>query len=438
MNAMLKTWSLMLVRRRGHLSEALAIIAFAVSSGMLATVLGGIGWFGRTISAGDIQDTPDSFLFFCSVIAGAMLVPAAVGLGASAARLSLARRDHELAVMRLVGATRGQVSVLTVLDTGVQALVGAVIGIILHLVTLPLVALLSFNGEQLSVGGLLLPWWGYPLLVIGFVVLAVVSASISLIGVATSPLGVARRSRDMRMSLARVVMWVVIFVVFIVASRLSYQDMGLAIAVMVTLFVLAISSVNLLGPYLVWIVARIVGAVARGPVLLVAARRLADDPRSGWRTVGGISFALIVAAITAYIGAVAPSGPDEVMAHDVRTGGYLTLGMATVLAAVSTGVTQAAKVLDSRTQYRAMHISGADLNHLHRARTLETAIPLVLSAVVAAVSSVLLLAPVAGGNAGQALMTAGGYLIAVVASFALVLCAVAAARPLIRAVALHD
>ena len=91
----------LLLRRRGALADVLPIIAFAAATAIIATVLGGAAaFFGRSAAA-PVTMTGESsimpFLSFCAFIASALLVPSAVGLGGSAARLSLARREQDLA-----------------------------------------------------------------------------------------------------------------------------------------------------------------------------------------------------------------------------------------------------------------------------------------------------------------------------------------------------
>src|SRR5690625_4060278 len=153
------------------------------------------------------EDAVIGFLVICAAVASALLLPSAIGFGGSAARLSLVRRERDLAAMRLVGGTTGQVGGIAVLDVAAQALLGAIAGIALHLAATPLLTHLDFGITAFTVGELLLPWWAYPLIVLGIALLAVGSAAISLTGVVLSPLGVARDSRTIRMSVMRVVAW---------------------------------------------------------------------------------------------------------------------------------------------------------------------------------------------------------------------------------------
>lgn len=430
----------LLLRRRGSLSEVLAVVAFAASAAILATVLGGVLAFaGR--AQDPAQSGPDDIaplLMICALVAAALLVPTAMTLGASAAKLSLARRERDLAAIRLVGGTTGQVAGIAVLDVVIQALLGAVIGIVVHVAWTPLLTALDFSMAPFAIGELLLPWWAYPLLVLGFVGLAAFSASLALIGVVVSPLGVARDSRTVRVSLLRAAVWVLLLVGFVVATRIGYADEGVAVAVIVVFMMIVVAGVNIIGPLVVWLAARLIAALAPWPSWLVAARRLAADPRSGWRSVSGITFGLVVAGMLTLMSLFTDPGEDPstaAISGALLTGGYLTLGIAALLAAVSTGVTQASRVIDQARTYRSQHIGGADIAQLHRARIVEVVIPVLLSSVVATISTLVLLTPALGGLAGS-IAPVIQYVVSGLAAYVLVALAVAVSAPLVRRVAL--
>ena len=434
--------ALLLLRRSGTSSGLLAILAFAASGASLSTVLGGIRAFSERAGGSDgfagprgpsIDGQLAPLLLVFALIAGVLLVPSAASLGASAARLSLSRRERDLAKVRLVGGTTAQVVGIALLDVLVQGAIGTVVGIIVHLGAAPLLTALDFGVRRFSVSELLLPWWAYPLLVAGVLLLAVTSAVLGLIGIAITPLGVSRGSRRVRVSLVRLLLWGAILVAFVVVSQVNFPDKGLAIAIMVVLMGLVLAGLNLIGPLVVWLTARAVAALAPSAALLVGARRLAVDPRAGWRSVSGISFGLVAAGMLTLISVFARTSRDPVemaLGNAMMTGGYLTLGIAALLAAVSTGVTQAARVLDQAGTYRAQHVGGAEIGQLHRARIAEVAIPTILSSIIASVTVLVLLIPAASAaTASWAPLLL--YIVATLAAYALVVAAVAASGPLV-------
>lgn len=440
----------LVLRRRGGIATALPIIGFTASTGILATVLGGLGAFASRAAASPVGDGPPtaeasnaSFLMTCAIVATVLLVPSAMGLGSAAAKLSLSRRERDLAAVRLVGGTTAQVGALAVADVLAQALVGSLLGLLAHLAVTPALTALDFGMTPFTFGELLMPLWAYPVLVIAATLLAGISAGIGLAGVAISPLGVARDSRIVRMSVVRLIVWAALIVLFIAAFQILPQvvggipnGIGVLIAVLAILMALVLGSVNIVGPFVVWVVARIIAAIAPGPALLVGARRLAADPRAGWRAVSGITFGLVIAGfltLTSMFGNMDETPAERALSTALHTGGLLTLGIAAVLAAVSTGVTQTARVLDQARVYRSQHVAGATVSALQRARIAEIAIPLALAAIVAGLSAAGLLAPVMSG--GFAVGAVVQYIGSALGALGLVALSVVVSAPLVGRVA---
>ena len=448
MNALLASAPLLL-RRRGALADILPVIAFAAATAITATVLGGAAAFvGRMPEGSGIgmsaEESLMPFLVTCAFTASVLLIPSAVGLGGSAARLSLASREKDLATTRLIGGTSAQVGAVAVLDVAAQALVGAFIGVGLHLAVTPALTHLDFGITPFTVADLLMPVWAYPLVALGMVLLAAGSAGVSLTGVVLSPLGVARDSRVVRMSVVRVVLWALLILGFFVFMQIGgtllgqFAD-GMALLAVMAVFVgLIVAGMNVVGPFIVWIVARALAKSAPLPSVMVGARRLAADPRAGWRSVSGITFALVIAGFLTIIALLARgTDPEEaMMATAMSTGGILTLGIAAVLAAVSTGVTQTARVIDQAPVLRSQHIAGAEVAQLHRARIAEILVPVVLSSLLATLTALLVILAVFGG-APQDPQVAVQYGISVLAAYALVIAAVLVASPLVKRFALR-
>ncbi|MGP5050293.1 FtsX-like permease family protein [Brachybacterium alimentarium] len=442
MSALLQSAPLLL-RRRGALADILPVIAFTAATAITATVVGGAAAFVGRLPEGSTPMTGEAsimgFLVLCAITASVLLVPSAIGLGGSAARLSLARREKDLATMRLVGGTSGQVGSLAVLDVVGQSLLGAVLGLGAHVAVTPALTGLDFGITPFTVADLLMPWWAYLVLVVALVLIAAGSAAVALTGVVLSPLGVARDSRVVRMSVIRVVLWVVLIIGFVgfmqVGTTLMGQSGGggAAIAVMVLFIAAIVAGLNVVGPFIVWVTALLLARTAPIPSLMVGARRLAGDPRAGWRAVSGITFALVIAGFLTMIAALGTGeNPDEIMMNTaMSTGGLLTLGIAAVLAAVSTGVTQTARVIDQAPRLRAQHIAGAEVGQLHRARLAEIAVPVGLSSILATGTALLVISTVIGGAPKDATMLVQ-YLASVVAAYAVVIAAVLVGTPLVK------
>ncbi|MDF2807597.1 MAG: hypothetical protein K0S43_2543, partial [Cellulosimicrobium sp.] len=384
-------------------------------------------------------------------VASLLLLIPRVTLGAAAARLAVARRDARLAALRLAGATTGQVTTLTALDAAAQAVIGALVGLLGYGALLPLVAQLRFQGRTFDLGEL---WVGIPALlgaVVLVVAVALVSALVSLRRVAITPLGVAARVtppglkavRLLSMGVAFVALIVAtnlsfgsVFVALIVATNLSFGSVAVVLTVLTVILLVGFATVNVVGPFVIWLVGKMTaGSALRVPTLL-AGRRIVDNPKTAWRSVGGVALATFIAGLTSIFALLDPglgADPDEVQyLTDMKTGGFLTLAIAGVLAAVSTGVMQAGRVIDQRNEYRTLVLSGTDLRTLDQARFRETLVPLVVSVGVSTFAALLFMVPVIGLNAFANVEVVVQFLLCVAAASALVLAGAGASRFVVR------
>lgn len=435
------TWSLWrLLRRRGasstdpqRLTTTLAVIAFAVATAMLLVVLGGVGAFVDRAAAPGADSDAQSYVVFAWVATGLLVVPLTT-LGAAAARLAVARRDARLAALRLAGASTGQVTGLTVLDATAQAVVGAALGVVGYLALLPLVAQLRFQGRTFELAEL---WTGVPIVLAalaGVVLVAVASSALSLRRVAITPLGVANRVQPPGLTWLRAAVAAVAVGAFAVVTT-GFGQVG--VGVIGVMLVVGFATLNLVGPFTVWVVGRVTAHRARTAATLLAGRRMIDDPKTAWRSVGGVALATFIAGLAsiASLFSSASSGatPEEaVFLGDIATGGYLTLAIAGLLAAVSTGVMQAGNVIAQRTEYRALSLAGTDLRVLDSARMRETFIPLVVTVGTSAGFALLFMLPVLGAGMLTQVSVVVQFVLSVLAATALVLLGAAASRAVVR------
>ncbi|MFJ2033467.1 FtsX-like permease family protein [Streptosporangium sp. NPDC087985] len=231
------------------------------------------------------------------LIASVLMVVPLLVFGGAAARLTVARRDQRLAALRLVGATPGQVVAMTVAEAAITAFGGALLGLVLYGVSAPLLTGVEISGGRWFLSDM---WPGVlPVLAVLVAVplLVGLSAVVGLRRVVVSPLGVARRETPPAMRAVRVVALLAILAV------VPTLGLGAGVGVVVAVLALAFLAVNLTGPWVVGVIGRIVARRARGPVRLLAGRRLMDDPRSAWRTVSGVAMTGFIAG---FIGLLSP------------------------------------------------------------------------------------------------------------------------------------
>ena len=232
-----------------------------------------------------------------SVVALAILAPVLIFI-ATATRLSAARREERFAAMRLVGATRRQVSLLAATESTVAAVLGVAAGFgIFFLLRIP-VAGIPFIGEPFFPSELTLSLPDILAVAIGVPVFAAVAARLALRRVHISPLGVARRAtpkppRAWRVvpllaGLAELGFWTIHGHPASIAGQVQ---------AFVSSFALIIVGLFIAGPWLTMAAARAMARWTSRPGTLIAACRLADDPRAAFRAVSGLVLALFITTV---------------------------------------------------------------------------------------------------------------------------------------------
>jgi len=235
-------------------------------------------------------------LILC-VVALAILAPVLIFI-ATATRLSAARREERFAAMRLAGATRRQVSLLAATESTAAAIAGVAIGFGVFLLLRIPVAGIPFIGTPFFPGELSLSLLDVLVVTIGVPVAAAVAARLALRRVRISPLGVARRAtpkppRAWRVvpllaGLAELGFW---------AAHGHPASISGQVDAFVSSFALIIVGLFIAGPWLTMAAAKAMARWTSRPGALIAARRLADDPRAAFRAVSGLVLALFITTV---------------------------------------------------------------------------------------------------------------------------------------------
>jgi hypothetical protein len=250
-----------------------------------------------------------------SVVALAILAPVLIFI-ATATRLSAARREERFAAMRLVGATRSQVSWLAATESTVAAVLGMAAGFgIFFGLRIP-VAGIPFIGAPFFPAELSLSPPDVLAVAIGVPVAAAVAALLALRRVRISPLGVARRATPPPPRAWRVLPLLAGFAElgFFALHGIPASSGGAAM-VFVPGFALIIVGLVLAGPWLTVAAARVMARRTSRPGTLIAARRLADDPRAAFRAVSGLVLALFITTV-----AVVTITTWDAQQHNTRVG----------------------------------------------------------------------------------------------------------------------
>jgi hypothetical protein len=231
-----------------------------------------------------------------SVVAGALIFPLLMFIG-TATRLAATRREQRFAAMRLVGATPRQVSVIAAVDATLSAVVGTALGFGLFFLFRTPIAAIPFTGAPFFPADLSLNSADVLLVAIGVPVAAAVAARFALRRVRISPLGVTRRVTLRPPRAYRLIPLAVGLgeLAYFVGRRpeTSIQQ----VEAFLPGFLVAMAGLVIAGPWLTMVGSRLVARHASRPAALIAVRRLADNPKAGFRAVSGLVLALFVTTV---------------------------------------------------------------------------------------------------------------------------------------------
>jgi hypothetical protein len=289
----------------GRTPAQLAHTADSVPVTSISTTVPGNPGSGQTeVNPRGLADTPPgagapakATDLILSVVALAILAPVLIFI-ATATRLSAARREERFAAMRLAGATRKQVSLLAATESAVAAILGVAAGFgIFFLLRIP-VAGIPFIGVPFFPSELSLSLLDILVVAIGVPVAAAVAARLALRRVRISPLGVTRRATPKPPRAWRVV-----------PLLAGLAELGFwtihghpasipgQVQAFMSSFAIIIVGLFIAGPWLTMAAARAMARWTSRPGTLIAARRLADDPRAAFRAVSGLVLALFITTV---------------------------------------------------------------------------------------------------------------------------------------------
>ncbi|MEV0491766.1 FtsX-like permease family protein [Streptomyces atratus] len=228
-----------------------------------------------------------------SVAGTALIFPVLILIG-TATRLAAARREQRFAAMRLVGATPRQISMISAVESTVAAVIGTAVGFGLFYLFRTQLAAVNLTRTPYFASDLTLGTSNVLLVSVAVPVGAAIAARIALRRVQVSPLGVTRRVTPRPPRVYRVIPLVAgIAELSYTIGRVPRSTNG-QIWVFVPGILLVLTGLVIAGPWLTMAGARVLARHTSRPALLVAGRRLADDPKAGFRAVSGLVLALCV------------------------------------------------------------------------------------------------------------------------------------------------
>jgi hypothetical protein len=269
----------------------------------------------RTIRVDAIQTSPRGlstsqfYQFGFALGAVALLVPMLVLIG-TATRMAAARREERYAAMRLVGAEQAQINLVASVDAVVGAVIGALAGIAVYAALRPFLPSLPLLGYRFFGTSITPTAWGYAGALLAVPAAAALTCLASLRRVRISPFGVTRRTTPQTPRFVRVLPLLAGLAVFMIPLLAAPSDQRRSPGLAVLALVLVMAGLMIAGPWLTMMSARLLAGWTRGGSGLLAARRLADNPRAAFRTVSGLVLAVMVGTALAALVPAAIASED--------------------------------------------------------------------------------------------------------------------------------
>jgi hypothetical protein len=233
------------------------------------------------------------------VVAGALIFPVLMFIG-TAARLSALRREQRFAAIRLVGATPRQISIISATESTASALIGTVCGFALFYAVRPGLAQIPFTMARFYPSDLSVNAVEIAAVALGVPLAAAIVARLALRRVQISPLGTSRRVTPRPPRAYRLVPMLVglAWLGHLVLQPASLPNTSVGqVAVFLPGFLVVMAGLVIAGPWLTMVGARALARRTSRLPTLIAARRLADNPKAGFRAVSGLILALFVTTV---------------------------------------------------------------------------------------------------------------------------------------------
>ena len=239
----------------------------------------------------------------------AVLVPALLLVGI-VTDLGAAQRAERFATLRLIGATPQQVARTAALEIGATTFVGALAGVALYLVMIPVAAQISLGSSRFYYSDLLRS-----------PVNAVLAVAVTTAGAAAvawwrtrradvGPLGGSRERSERRPRLISLAPVILGMAGLVSTPAVARQESALTIYLLPISFLCAMLGLLWAGPVLTWWVARGGRALARSAAQVIGFNRIARHPRAVFRAVAGVVIAVYAMTVFAVAITVAAGTRD--------------------------------------------------------------------------------------------------------------------------------
>lgn len=251
-------------------------------------------------TAEQLQGTTNIYKDAFGIAGLAILFPLLI-LVNTATRLSATRREERYAAMRLVGATPHQINAIASVDAIIGSLIGAVLGCVVFTLIRPAVADISFSGVKFFSNYVTPGVWAYVGMIILVPIVAAIASLISLRRIQISPLGVSRKTAPKKPKAWGLIVLAIGCVLFVARAHNANGNKEGGPGLLPIGFLLIMVGIVLSGSWLTMQISQVLARFSVSASSLLAARRLADNPKRVFRTVSGLVLAVFIGSVVAVL-----------------------------------------------------------------------------------------------------------------------------------------
>ncbi|MBK1784642.1 FtsX-like permease family protein [Prauserella cavernicola] len=223
-----------------------------------------------------------------------LLVPSLV-LVASSSRLIAARRERRLAALRLAGATPKQVISMVTAETAIAAVGGALLGAAVSPLLHMLATYVPWDGGTWLSTDFQLPLAVAIPIVVAMPALVLLAAVLGLRRVMATPLGATGSHQQKPLHWWRLLSLPLAGLFFAFMVSTANDEMGMLLVLLGLAMI--VGSAALVGPWVTSAIGGVFTRVWRKPSVLLAGRRLREDPRGAYRASAGVVLAVFTGSM---------------------------------------------------------------------------------------------------------------------------------------------
>lgn len=244
---------------------------------------------------------------------------------AIATQLGSAQREQRYAALRLIGATKSQITRIIATESLMATAVGIAIGLVSYLLLLPLIQQnFVLQGNKFWPETVVVKPVQYAIIIVGTLLFTLFANWWGMRKVRTSPLGVARKQRvEKKTRWWRVIPLLVGIGVILFVRFSSKKDQASEVTVMLFFagIVLIMIGLVVVGPWLTRVITQIIAKRTNNATVLLGTKYIAAHSTRVFRSVSGVVIALFAGSF--YLTAV--SGVADLSAQSVKDNGLSRL-----------------------------------------------------------------------------------------------------------------